>query len=114
MNLSGVGIAKLMTFLDVAGAQGGPYRFQMAGEGDRVSVMGGEYLYVKADARSWEIVFAAESNNLSADAHRRWQEAVSQFGANRLYTRLNVAAAARDSELADILAQYQPPMNRSA
>ena len=103
-----------MSFIDVTGAHGGPYRFQLADEGSRVSVMGGEYLYVRSEARGWTIVFAAESNNLSADAHRRWNEAVSQHGANRLYTRLNVAAAARDAELSDILEQYAPPMNKAS
>lgn len=107
-------MAKLMNFLDVAGASGGAYRFQLAGEGAPVSVMGGEYVYIRAESRGWTLVYASESNNLSADAHRRWQEAVSQHGANRLYTRLNVAASARDTELADILAQYDPPMNKAS
>lgn len=101
-----------MEFIDVTGAASGPYRFQLAGEGSRVSVMGGEYVYVRTDSRGYTVVFAAETNNLSADSHGRWEEAVSRHGANRLYTRLNVAAAARDSELADILAQHTPPMNQ--
>lgn len=101
-----------MLFLDVAGAHGGPYRFQQVPEGAKVSVMGGEFLYVKAEDRQWAIVFASESNNLADDARTRWDEAVKTHGVNRLYTRLNVAASARDSELSDIVAHYDPPMNR--
>jgi hypothetical protein len=44
-------------------------------------------------------------------AQDRWAEAVAAFGATGIYTRLNLTAATRHLEQAQLVSAYEPPMN---
>ena len=97
--------------IDVRGASGAVYRFVRVRGGQSLTRMGGNFIYAKTADESWDIVFVGEAPNLMADAHRLWPQAVQDFGAEELFTRLNVTERIRQIEQSDILKAIKPPMN---
>jgi hypothetical protein len=86
-------------------------RFTLFKEGRPLSPMGGNYLYVKDAEDGPRIICAGETDNLALNAQARWGEAKAGFGAEALYTRLNITAAVRRREHAELLDALDPPMN---
>ncbi|WP_269716605.1 hypothetical protein [Caulobacter sp. NIBR2454] len=97
--------------LDFTGKSGTVYRY-MPLEDDRVSPMGGNYLYVRLAGPSATVVYAGETENLYKGHKDRWEEAKAAFGATHVFTRLNVAGAVRRAEKSDMVEQHVPPMNK--
>ncbi len=56
--------------------------------------------------------YVGETYDLAQGAKSRWLEAERSYGATAIYTRLNITAAAREREQAEIVAAYDPPMNQ--
>ena len=100
--------------IDMRGASGAVYRFNLVHAGRPLSPMGGNYLYVRDKPDGYEVVYVGEAQNLLADARARWPEASKAHGAAHLYTRLNVTERVRAHEYADIAAANDPPMTSSA
>jgi hypothetical protein len=73
----------------------------------------GNFIYVRGEGDDMEVVYAGETYDLAQGAKSRWLEAERNYGATAIYTRLNITAAARERERAEILAAYDPPMNQS-
>ncbi len=86
-------------------------RFTLFKEGRPLSPMGGNYLYVLDAEDGPRILCAGETDNLALHAQSRWSEARSSFGADALYTRLNITAAVRRREHVELLDALAPPMN---
>lgn len=99
-------------WIDIRGASGALYRYQLAERARPRTAVSGTYLYVR-DGKQPQIVYAGQALNLSEEAPELWPKASSEFGATHLYTRLNVASAAREAELEDLLAAETPPMNQA-
>ncbi|HEY2051830.1 MAG TPA: hypothetical protein VGH03_21030 [Caulobacteraceae bacterium] len=97
--------------IDVRGASGAVYRFMRVRADQTLSRMGGNFIYAKTSEETLEIVFVGEAPNLMADAHRLWSQAVQDYGAEELFTRLNVTERIRRLEQSDILGAVKPPMN---
>ena len=104
--------------IDVRGASGVTYRFTRFRDGNPLSAMGGNFVYVRPrnagggeGEGAAEIVYAGEAQNLLTDARRQWDRAVAEHGATDLFTRLNISERTRRHEHADILAAARPPMN---
>ena len=97
--------------IDVHGVSGAIYRFAMVREGRPLSPIGGNYLFVREDGDSYEIVYANEGQNLINDAKVRWDDAAATYGSLHLFTRLNISEAVRRHEHDDIIAAINPPMN---
>ena len=97
--------------IDVRGASGAVYRFNLVAESRPLSPMGGNYLYVREDDDGYEIVHVGEAENLLADARSDWAEAVRTRGAAHLFTRLNISERVRQHEHGDIVqaASVRPP-----
>ena len=73
--------------------------------------MAGVYLYVsQPPGKPAALVHIGMANSLMNEAALRFPDAVKEFGATGLYTRLNVARWAREAEMADLMAAYDPPM----
>lgn len=100
------------TWIDIQGASGALYRYQLAENARPRTAVSGTYIYVKA-GQHLEVVYAGETINLSEGSIELWSQASKDYGATHLYTRLNVAGAAREAELADLLATGEPPMNKA-
>jgi len=100
----------LRDLIDMHGASGAVYRFNLIREGRPLSPMGGNFLYVRLDGDGYEVVHAGEAQNLLTDARARWTQAVSDHGATDLFTRLNVSERTRRHEHEDILAAATTPM----
>jgi hypothetical protein len=117
--------------IDVRGASGVAYRFTRFRDGNPLSAMGGNFVYVRPQNTekgnvekgsgekgggieangAAEVIFAGEAQNLLTDARRHWDRAVAEHGVTELFTRLNISERTRRHEHADILAAARPPMN---
>jgi hypothetical protein len=98
--------------IDLTGASGASYRFQLFREGRPLSPMGGNYLYVREEfAGGFTVLYSGEGENLLTGAASRWTEAETQHHATHLYTRLNISQAIRKHEHRDLIAAYSPLMN---
>ena len=97
--------------IDLQGASGTVYRYRYAGEAEPKTAMSGNFAYVAADRR---VIFLGQTDNLMTGARTRWNEASSKHGATQLFIRLNISAAARNSELLDLLGAISTPMNPEA
>lgn len=100
--------------IDLRGASGEIYRYRCAEGGDTRTPTGGNFVYVAIEGDAVRVLYAGASPSLTAGAQERWSEALSRHGATHLYFRLNVAGAARDRELADIIGGCGPVMNETA
>jgi hypothetical protein len=100
--------------LDVTGATGAVYRFMRSRDDRPLSPMGGNFIYARSVDGECEIVFVGEAQNLMTDARRLWDQAVRDYGAEHLFTRLNVTERVRRLEQGDILAAVAPAMNQAS
>ncbi|HEV2363396.1 MAG TPA: hypothetical protein VGS12_04270 [Caulobacteraceae bacterium] len=89
-------------FIDVHGASGAVYRFNLLREGHPLSPMGGNFLYVREKTGGYDIVHVGESQSLLADARGQWDQAVKTHGVTHLFSRLNVSERMRKLEHEDI------------
>jgi hypothetical protein len=97
--------------IDCRSTSGEYLRFSLFKEGRPLSPMAGNYVYVRGEDDTMEVVFVGETDNLSKNAQAHWAEAQRTFGATGLYTRLNITAAVRRREHAELLTAYAPAMN---
>ncbi len=97
--------------IDLKGASGAVYRFNLFREGRALSPMGGNFAYVREAGEGYEVVHVGEAQNLLTDARAHWDRAVAEHGVAHLYTRLNITERVRQQEHDDILAAARPPMN---
>lgn len=100
--------------IDLKGASGAVYRFNLLREGRPLSPMGGNFAYVREAADGYEVIKVGEGQNLLTDARSGWPSAVAEHGAQHLFTRLNITERIRQQEHDDILAASRPPMNPPA
>jgi hypothetical protein len=100
------------SYIDVVGGSGSAYRFNLAENAKPNTAVAGVYVYVRQPPEQpAALLFIGQADSLLTDAALRWPEAIEKFGATHLYFRLNVARQARQSDMADLLAAYIPPMN---
>jgi hypothetical protein len=97
--------------IDCRSRSGEYFRFALFKEGRPMSPMAGNFLYVRGEDEAMEVVYVGQTDNLAQHAQERWSEAERNFGAGGIYTRLNITAAARRREHAELLNAYGPPMN---
>jgi hypothetical protein len=97
--------------LEFKGASGAAYRFRLAENGDPKTTISGNFIYVREADKAPEVVYVAATTNLASGVREKWEEAVKEHGATHIYTRLNIASAARAQELDDIIQSLHPVMN---
>ena len=98
--------------IDCRGGSGESYRFARFEEARRLMGAAGNFVYVRGEGEGMEVVFAGETHDLALGARSRWLEAERNYGATAIYIRLNITAAAREREHAEIISAYTPPMNQ--
>lgn len=98
-------------YIDLRGASGALYRYTLAENAKPRSPVSGTFVYVRDGQPEPAVLYAGETNNLADGAPELWPVAVKTHGATHLFTRLNVASAAREKELEDLFAVEVPPMN---
>jgi hypothetical protein len=99
--------------IDCRTMSGESLRFLLDGSGPAVSRRSGNFLYVRGEDADLEVLYVGETDDLAEHARDRWAEAKQNFGARALYVRLNITAAERRREQAELIGAYQPPMNRN-
>ena len=95
-------------FIDVHGASGAVYRFNLLREGHPLSPMGGNFLYVREKTGGYEIIHVGEGQSLLADARTQWDQAVKTHAVTHLFSRLNVSERMRRQEHEDISRRLSP------
>jgi len=102
--------------IDLTGASGATYRFQLFREGRPLSPMGGNYLYIREEpfTQGFTVLYSGEGENLLTGASSRWAEAEGDHHATHLYTRLNISQTIRKQEHRDLIAGFNPLMNDTA
>jgi hypothetical protein len=94
-------------FIDLPGASGASYRFRFWPEGRPHQPIAGNYVCVRADpgeAGAYEVVHVGESTDLSR-VRAELPKALRAAGM-LVFTRLNIARAARTAEHEDLLARH--------
>ncbi|HET9159102.1 MAG TPA: hypothetical protein VFN88_00685 [Caulobacteraceae bacterium] len=97
--------------IEFRGASGAAYRFRLAENGDPKTTISGNFIYVRDAEAKPEVVYAGATTNLASGVREKWDEAVKNHGATHIYTRLNIAGAARAQELSDLVDALHPVMN---
>jgi hypothetical protein len=101
----------MISHIDLQGASGTIYRFRSADDPRAKTPMSGNYVYIRVVDDQFEVIYAANADNLLTDARNRWAEAVAKYAATDIFIRLNVAQSVRRNELEDLLQAVDPPMN---
>lgn len=99
--------------IEFAGKSGVRYRYTPLEEDRFVPPAGANYIIAEINAEGPSVVYAGETDNLANLAWRTpLEEARKTYAKAKVLTRLNVTRAIREAERADLIEQYQPPMNR--
>jgi len=86
---------------DIKGASGGTYRFRACAGREALPHIGGNYVFVREDAKGPVLVALGLAEDLT-QAAPEWELAVKRDRATHLFTRLNVSSAVRRAEHEDI------------
>jgi hypothetical protein len=97
--------------IDLRGASGAVYRYRLDNPAWPENAAGGEFVYVRQAQHGPQVLYAGHTDCLARANRERWHEAVAEYGATHLYTRLHVSCAARIQELEDLIAALRPVMN---
>lgn len=98
--------------IDFAGKSGTVYRYTVLEEDRTLPPAGANFVIAKLEDRQAEIVFAGQTDNLSAGAWKaKFDEARKAYGATDILMRLNVRSSIRQQEQDDLVEAHHPPMN---
>jgi hypothetical protein len=97
--------------IDLRGASGAIYRYRLDNPSRPANAAGGVFVYVRQAQHGPQVVYASHTDCLARADLERWQEAIADYGATHLYTRLHVSCAGRTQELEDLVAGLRPVMN---
>lgn len=99
-----------MSATTFVGASGAAYSFADIEHQKVFPRTAGNFLYVGQRGDERIVLFVGDCDDLMAEAHERWPEAVS-LGATRLYVRRNVSWRTRQQERDDLVQRFEPVMN---
>jgi hypothetical protein len=102
----------LTEYIDFHGASGANYRY-FAPDDRSAARMAGGYALVSRQADGPVLLYAGVTEDLGEGWRETWDLAQSQYDNVQVFIHRTVARRTRDSELADIVAAYDPPMNRT-
>ena len=98
-------------YIEFLGASGTKYRYLTPD--DRTSTrMAGGYALVSRGADGPVLLYAGVTEDLAEGWREAWRIAHARYGDVQIFIHRTVARQARDSEQADIITAYDPPLNR--
>lgn len=97
--------------IDLRGASGAAYRYRLENPKRPSNAVGANYVYVREGEHGPQVLYAGQTDGLAHAEFEHWAEAVSNYGATHLFTRLNVSGATRTQELNDLIGGLKPVMN---
>ena len=103
----------LVAYIDFQGASGAAYRY-FAPDGRSVARLAGGYVLVSRDPSGTHLLYAGVTEDLAEGWRETWGSAQSEFEDVQVFIHRTVGRQARDAEQADIVAAYDPPMNRAS
>jgi hypothetical protein len=98
-------------FIDLQGASGVSYRFRTWPAGGDHPPIAGNFAIVRFEPEGMKLLALGQSLDLSLQPPE-WTKLKSDDAA--LFTRLNVARAAREAEYEDLVARHKPTRRRQA
>jgi hypothetical protein len=107
-------IGRVLTdYIEFHGASGSTYRYLAPDDRTSIRMAGGYVLVGRADDGP-ALLYAGVTEDLAEGWRETLGAAQSQHGEVQVFIHRTVARQARDAEQADIIAAYDPPMNRMA
>jgi hypothetical protein len=103
----------LAEYIEFHGASGSTYRY-LAPDDRSATHMAGGYVLVSRSDDGPILLYAGVTDDLAEGWREVWAAAQSEHDNVQIFIHRTVARQARDAELADIVAAYDPPMNREA
>jgi hypothetical protein len=101
----------LAEYIEFHGASGAIYRY--LAPDDRTAIrMAGGFVLVSRNADGPTLLYAGVTDDLAEGWREVWTAAQAQYDNVQIFIHRTVARQARDAEQADIVAAYDPPMNR--
>lgn len=98
--------------IDFAGKSGTVYRYTVLDEDRTLPPAGANYVIARLEDRQAQILFAGQTDNISAGAWRtQFEQAQKEHGATDILMRLNVRSSIRQQEQDDLIEAHRPPMN---
>jgi hypothetical protein len=92
-------------FVDILGASGAAYRFQLVANDRQLPAMGGNLIVMKGDSAGDQIWYCGSSRGLQAAKHF-WSTLAGQEPPVSIYVRRNISSAERTAELEDITKKH--------
>lgn len=72
----------------------------------------GNFVLVADPDGSRTLIYAGAADDLAEGWRESWERAKSDFGDTQVFVRLAIARRAREEQQADLVATYDPPLNR--
>jgi hypothetical protein len=101
----------LAEYIEFHGASGAIYRY-LAPDDRTATRMAGGYVLVSRGADGPTLLYAGVTDDLAEGWREAWATAQALHANVQIFIHRTVARQARDAEQADIVAAYDPPMNR--
>jgi hypothetical protein len=101
----------LAEYIEFHGASGAVYRY-LAPDDRTATRMAGGFVLVSRGAEGPILLYAGVTDDLAEGWREAWAAAQAQHDNVQIFIHRTVARQARDAELTDIVAAYDPPMNR--
>jgi len=100
-------------YVTLTGLSGAPYVFQVCDPNLPFVPYAGNYAMASRGLLGWFVAYIGETNNLRdrLATHERWAEARS-MGCRYILAHQTIGDSVRMAEEADLIAAYNPPLNR--
>ena len=98
-------------YIEFHGASGAVYRY-LAPDDRTATRMAGGFVLISRGDDGLLLLFAGVTDDLAEGWREAWAAAQAQHDNVQIFIHRTVARQARDAEQADIIAAYDPPMNR--
>jgi hypothetical protein len=103
----------LAEYIEFHGASGSTYRYLAPDDRSATHMAGGFVLVSRTDDGPM-LLYAGVTDDLAEGWRDAWGTAQTEHDNVQIFIHRTVARQARDAEQADIVAAYDPPMNRDA
>lgn len=101
----------MASYVEFRGASGEAFRY-MALDDVRPPRGAGNFVLVADPDGQRTLIYAGATEDLSDGWREAWDKAKTAHGETEVFVRLAIARRARDDQQADLVAAYDPPLNR--
>ncbi len=93
------------------GQSGAAYSFQDSADASIFPNTAGLFLFIRESKEERTIVFVGNCHDLMNEGGKRWDEAIREHRATRVFVRRVVSSRLRQQEEDDLVRRFEPVMN---